>query len=179
MGTNTKSYPTTGQCAKSLNSLFNDDKAQIRAFILTLFRASRASPLTCLAIVSGVIFSAIALLRKLSSRTVDDHITKIDFPQMVSTSHPNAEWYFDRDVKCIKELFMKRSGYESELYPTFSDIRREDSLDIEVSASGYTKEMQADDELLHPVGPDDKITETEEESDSSFSDEEVVEKHNV
>ncbi|MEJ1275493.1 hypothetical protein NN561_006390 [Cricetulus griseus] len=109
----------------------------------------------------------------------DDHITMIDFPQMVSTSHPNAEWYFDRDVKCIREFFMKRFGYESELYPTFSDIRREDSLDVEVSASGYTKEMQADDELLHPLGPDDKITETEEESDFSFSDEEVLEKHQV
>lgn len=57
--------------------------------------------------------------------------------------------------------------------------RREDSLDVEVSASGYTKEMQADDELLHPLGPDDKITETEEESDFSFSDEEVLEKHQV
>lgn len=106
----------------------------------------------------------------------DDHITMIDFPQMVSTSHPNAEWYFDRDVKCIREFFMKRFSYESELYPTFSDIRREDSLDVEVSASGYTKEMQADDELLHPVGPDDKNTESEEESDSSFSDEEMLEK---
>lgn len=31
--------------------------------------------------------------------------------------------YFDRDVKCIREFFMKRFGYESELYPTFSDIR--------------------------------------------------------
>ncbi|XP_032967064.1 serine/threonine-protein kinase RIO2 isoform X2 [Rhinolophus ferrumequinum] len=109
----------------------------------------------------------------------DDHITMIDFPQMVSTSHPNAEWYFDRDVKCIREFFMKRFSYESELYPTFSDIRREDSLDVEVSASGYTKEMQADDELLHPVGPDDKYTETEEGSEFSFSDEEVPEKAKV
>ncbi|XP_029418130.1 serine/threonine-protein kinase RIO2 isoform X2 [Nannospalax galili] len=106
----------------------------------------------------------------------DDHITMIDFPQMVSTSHPNAEWYFDRDVKCIRDFFMKRFGYESELYPTFSDIRREDSLDVEVSASGYTKEMQADDELLYPVGPDDKKIETEEGSDFSFSDEEASEK---
>nr|6FDN_A Chain A, Serine/threonine-protein kinase RIO2 [Homo sapiens]6FDN_B Chain B, Serine/threonine-protein kinase RIO2 [Homo sapiens] len=81
-----------------------------------------------------------------------DHITMIDFPQMVSTSHPNAEWYFDRDVKCIKDFFMKRFSYESELFPTFKDIRREDTLDVEVSASGYTKEMQADDELLHPLG---------------------------
>nr|XP_010992277.2 serine/threonine-protein kinase RIO2 isoform X1 [Camelus dromedarius] len=106
----------------------------------------------------------------------DDHITMIDFPQMVSTSHPNAEWYFDRDVKCIRDFFMKRFSYDSELFPTLSDIRREDSLDVEVSASGYTKEMQADDELLHPVGPDDKNIETEEESEFSFSDEEVSEK---
>ncbi|XP_059999307.1 serine/threonine-protein kinase RIO2 isoform X2 [Lagenorhynchus albirostris] len=106
----------------------------------------------------------------------DDHITMIDFPQMVSTSHTNAEWYFDRDVKCIRDFFMKRFSYESELFPAFSDIRREDSLDVEVSASGYTKEMQADDELLHPVGPDDKSIETEEGSEFSFSDEEISEK---
>ncbi|XP_006867953.1 PREDICTED: serine/threonine-protein kinase RIO2 [Chrysochloris asiatica] len=105
----------------------------------------------------------------------DDHITMIDFPQMVSTSHPNAEWYFDRDVKCIRDFFIKRFSYESELYPTFSDIRREDSLDVEVSASGYTKEMQADDELLHPVGPDDTDTEKEEGSEFSFSDEKMSE----
>ncbi|KAI4022118.1 RIO kinase 2 [Homo sapiens] len=108
-----------------------------------------------------------------------DHITMIDFPQMVSTSHPNAEWYFDRDVKCIKDFFMKRFSYESELFPTFKDIRREDTLDVEVSASGYTKEMQADDELLHPLGPDDKNIETKEGSEFSFSDGEVAEKAEV
>ncbi|XP_053463482.1 serine/threonine-protein kinase RIO2-like [Nycticebus coucang] len=78
----------------------------------------------------------------------NDRVTMIDFPQMVSTSHPNAEWYFDRDVKCIRDFFMKRFGCESELYPTFSDIRMEGSLDVEVSASGYTKELQAGDNLL-------------------------------
>ncbi|XP_003817976.1 serine/threonine-protein kinase RIO2 [Pan paniscus] len=108
-----------------------------------------------------------------------DHITMIDFPQMVSTSHPNAEWYFDRDVKCIKDFFMKRFSYESELFPTFKDIRREDTLDVEASASGYTKEMQADDELLHPLGPGDKNSETKEGSEFSFSDGEVAEKAEV
>lgn len=39
--------------------------------------------------------------------------------------------------------------------------------------------MQADDELLHPVGPDDTYTETEEGSELSFSDEEVPEKAKV
>lgn len=36
----------------------------------------------------------------------DDHITMIDFPQMVSTSHPNAEWYtLDVAVLCVLQSF--------------------------------------------------------------------------
>ncbi|KAG8456353.1 hypothetical protein GDO86_002218 [Hymenochirus boettgeri] len=86
---------------------------------------------------------------------VEDHVTMIDFPQMVSTSHTNAEWYFNRDVKCVRDFFQKRFNYESELYPTFGDIQKECSLDVEIAASGYTKEMQEDDELLQPAGPSD------------------------
>ncbi|KAM6302812.1 serine/threonine-protein kinase RIO2 isoform 2-T2 [Podargus strigoides] len=82
----------------------------------------------------------------------DDHVTMIDFPQMISTSHANAEWYFDRDVNCIKEFFKKRFNYESELFPEFKDIRRECSLDRAIAASGYTKVMQEDGELLYPPG---------------------------
>ncbi|NWQ79319.1 RIOK2 kinase, partial [Columbina picui] len=91
----------------------------------------------------------------------DDHVTMIDFPQMISTSHANAEWYFDRDVNCIKEFFKKRFNYESELFPTFKDIRRECSLDTEIAASGYTKEMQEDGELLYPPGSDEDNNEAE------------------
>ena len=46
----------------------------------------------------------------------------IDFPQMVSINHPNAEMYFERDVRCVREFFKKRFSYESELYPTFADV---------------------------------------------------------
>ncbi|NWQ72250.1 RIOK2 kinase, partial [Neopipo cinnamomea] len=91
----------------------------------------------------------------------DDHATLIDFPQMMSTSHANAEWYFDRDVNCIKEFFKKRFNYESELFPTFKDIRRECSLDKEIAASGYAKEMQEDDDLLYPPGSDKDDNTTE------------------
>ncbi|XP_041957898.1 serine/threonine-protein kinase RIO2 [Alosa sapidissima] len=94
-----------------------------------------------------------------------DHVTMIDFPQMVSTSHINAEWYFDRDVKCVREFFIRRFNYESELYPTFKDIRRECSLDVEISASGYTKAMQQDDELLHPEGPEGGLEQSKDEED--------------
>ncbi|XP_056232454.1 serine/threonine-protein kinase RIO2 [Seriola aureovittata] len=102
-----------------------------------------------------------------------DHITMIDFPQMVSTSHPNAEWYFDRDVKCIRDFFAKRYNYESELFPTFKDIRRSYSLDVEVSASGFTKDLEKDGELLHPAGPEGEEGDEEEDSDEEATDEEV------
>ncbi|XP_051473155.1 serine/threonine-protein kinase RIO2 isoform X1 [Apus apus] len=104
----------------------------------------------------------------------EDHVTMIDFPQMISTSHPNAEWYFDRDVNCVKEFFKKRFNYESELFPAFKDIRRECCLDREIAASGYTKEMQEDGELLYPPGSDEDDNTTEvaefvEDAESTLS----------
>lgn len=68
----------------------------------------------------------------------------IDFPQMISTLHPNAEMYFNRDVNCVKEFFKKRFGYESELFPIFSETERCDNLDAEVECSGFTKQMAKD-----------------------------------
>ncbi|EGF80452.1 hypothetical protein BATDEDRAFT_30056 [Batrachochytrium dendrobatidis JAM81] len=76
----------------------------------------------------------------------DDEPVLIDFPQMVSTSHRNAEMYFNRDVECIRVFFRRRFCYESQLYPKFKrDLQREFSLDIQVAASGFTKKHQ--DEL--------------------------------
>lgn len=99
----------------------------------------------------------------------NDNVTMIDFPQMVSTSHANGEWYFDRDVKCIRDFFLKRYNYESELYPTFKDIRRACSLDVEISASGYTKELQQDDDLLHPEGPEGEGLSGDDDDDDDIS----------
>ncbi|KFV65626.1 Serine/threonine-protein kinase RIO2 [Dryobates pubescens] len=91
----------------------------------------------------------------------EDHVTMIDFPQMISTSHANAEWYFDRDVNCIKEFFRKRFSYESELFPSFKDIRRECSLDREIAASGCAKEMEEDAELFYLPSSDEDDGTTE------------------
>lgn len=38
-------------------------------------------------------------------------MTLIDFPQMVSTAHPNAADLFQRDVDCIVRFFAKKLGY--------------------------------------------------------------------
>ncbi|KAH8414174.1 hypothetical protein KR222_011048 [Zaprionus bogoriensis] len=96
----------------------------------------------------------------------------IDFPQMMSTSHENAEFFFERDVTCVREMFRRKFGYESEDYPKFSDLVREDDLDAEVHCTGYgfTKEMEQD--LLQEYGmvepeeepeDDDRLVDDEQE----------------
>lgn len=89
----------------------------------------------------------------------------IDFPQMVSTAHPNAEMFFSRDVNCIRNFFKKRFGFESELYPKFTDIERSDALDAEVLCSGFTKQMAKDINLALGIDTDEE-DENEEEKDS-------------
>lgn len=97
----------------------------------------------------------------------DDKPTMIDFPQMVSTSHQDAEWYFNRDVSCVRDFFRKRFGYESELFPTLKDVTREDDLDVEVAASGFTKQMEEELRLEFDAegGADETCEISEDEND--------------
>lgn len=91
------------------------------------------------------------LILKEDEETGDVEIKLIDFPQMVSTSHINAEFYFDRDVNCIRTFFKRRFNFESELYPVFTrDIVKSVSLDVEVAASGYNPTAE-NDSLLESV----------------------------
>lgn len=75
----------------------------------------------------------------------------IDFPQMVSMEHPDAEAYFDRDVACVKRFFERRFHFVStEPGPTYRDARRvlgqggARRLDAVADASGFTKKMLKD-----------------------------------
>lgn len=75
----------------------------------------------------------------------------IDFPQMVSMEHANAEMYFDRDVACIKRFFQRRFHFSSdEPGPFFKDAKKTVGadgvrrLDAAVEASGFTKKMIKD-----------------------------------
>lgn len=72
----------------------------------------------------------------------------IDFPQMVSVDHANAQMYFDRDVECIKTFFQRRFHFTSdEPGPFFTQARKRAELncarrlDVEAEASGYSKKM--------------------------------------
>lgn len=81
----------------------------------------------------------------------------IDFPQCVSIDHVDAKLYFDRDVEGVKAFFEKKFRYKPQhdpsmldtdgygdgykyAYPNFKrDVVRIKSLDVEVQASGYTR----------------------------------------
>ena len=71
----------------------------------------------------------------------DEKVTMIDFPQMVSTTHANAQYYFERDVVCIQTYFTKHYGLVFEGIPSLeADIEKKIDLDQEVKASGFLHE---------------------------------------
>ncbi|KAG0540485.1 hypothetical protein BDA96_03G413200 [Sorghum bicolor] len=90
----------------------------------------------------------------------DEKITVIDFPQMVSVSHRNAQMFFDRDIECIYKFFNKRfkltsekieeqAGSESDdegnSRPSFLSVKKAaGSLDKELAASGFTRKEQVE-----------------------------------
>lgn len=106
----------------------------------------------------------------------------IDFPQMVSTDHPNADMLFDRDVNCVRRFFRKRFRFESEEFPSFAEVmetvRRDESerLDVLSRASGFNKSLDQDDllashyERIH-IKDDAKAEENEDEDDQDEEDE--------
>ena len=92
--------------------------------------------------------------------------TLIDFPQTLSISHPNADFYFNRDVNCIKTFFARRFHFvSSEPGPFFEEAvklaakvkggKRGKSLDVEVEASGFSRKMARElEKYMQEIGVD-------------------------
>lgn len=114
----------------------------------------------------------------------------IDFPQMVSVDHTNAEYYFDRDVNCIKRYFSRRYGFTStEAGPTFAQARKlvgrdgAKRLDVQVEASGFSRKMAKELETYmkavgvdgdgnnEPNAADDEEDDDDDEEDEDQQDE--------
>lgn len=100
----------------------------------------------------------------------------IDFPQMVSIDHANAEYYFDRDVACIKRFFSRRFHFTSdEPGPFFKDAIKHvgKRLDVEVEASGFSRKMAKElDAYMKEVGVDGDAEAEGEEGDERSEDDE-------
>ncbi|KKF97627.1 Serine/threonine-protein kinase rio2 [Ceratocystis platani] len=103
----------------------------------------------------------------------------IDFPQMVSMDHQNAEMYFDRDVNCVKRYFKRRFGFTpTSRGPFFKDAKKlvgQDGatrLDIAEAASGFTKKMNRDLEAAVNQEATNESGNEEEDDDSDEYDSE-------
>ncbi|KAE8149310.1 Rio2, N-terminal-domain-containing protein [Aspergillus avenaceus] len=107
----------------------------------------------------------------------------IDFPQMVSIDHVNAEMYFDRDVNCIKRYFQRKFRYVSdEPGPFFKDAKKQllenpgTRLDVEVEASGFSRKMARELEAyMKEVGANEEGEGQGSEEEHSGSEEEEEE----
>jgi len=76
-------------------------------------------------------------------------VTLIDFPQMISTQHPNAKDYYERDIACLRRFFEKKmqcqipdddaatqkAAWE---HVAAASLQVEERLDENLRASGYT-----------------------------------------
>lgn len=119
----------------------------------------------------------------------------IDFPQCVSIDHPEAKFYFDRDVQGIRSFFEKKFQYTPQhdasmfdtdgygdgykyAYPNFKrDVSRVKELDAEVKASGWTKKKDKSDmdleqavQGMRAVTLEDELSEVESEDDYESGD---------
>ena len=120
----------------------------------------------------------------------------IDFPQMLSIDHANAEMYFDRDVNCVKRFFQRRFHFTSnEPGPFYSDARKGlggkgcKRLDVEVEATGFSKKMAKELEAyMKEVGVDgdggslvegEKAARRDDDDDDDDDDEEDDDKQDV
>ena len=93
-----------------------------------------------------------------------DEIVVIDFPQMISINHSEAENYFKRDVQCVKNYFLKKFNLTFEEDLKFSDIKQINFLDEELKAYGYKKEKEKDK----------KINEEENEDKNEINEEKEI-----
>jgi RIO kinase 2 len=122
--------------------------------------------------------------------STNDHpgrIVIIDFPQMVSTRHPNAKYYFDRDVNCVRAFFERRFGFIAEDAPDFEkDVVRRFELDVELAASGFDKtatknpfmpeetDEEVEEDASEDVGSQDEYeSESDEEDEEGYDDDDV------
>lgn len=133
---------------------------------------------------------------------IDDEeaVTVIDFPQMVSTSHPDATALFDRDVNGVRRFFCHRFGLMEDqlILPVLTKVIAgrgdEEQLDTMVAASGFKNvsshsqygvqdlgesDNTDGDEILDSIDmtslqlalPDARNTEPVEEKDAEVTDE--------
>lgn len=114
------------------------------------------------------------------SKTDCTDIIMYDFPQMVSMNHPNAKYYFNRDVEGLFKFFHSRFHLDvSEVeYPDFEEVfaSRTGHLDVELRASGFDCLAEVDayeEEMERARHANNSSSDDEEEEEETEKQDEV------
>ena len=108
----------------------------------------------------------------------DQNLIVIDYPQVVSVDHINAEFYFDRDVECIFQFFKKRHRFVGEKPSFTKDVQRVgEGLDVAARASGF--DPAKNDELLDFFSklPADAVDRDADDDDDDDDDDDAGDDH--
>eukprot|EP00884_Botryococcus_braunii_P005218 jgi/Botrbrau1/14698/Bobra.0108s0052.1 len=119
----------------------------------------------------------------------EENITLIDFPQMVSISHSNAQDLFERDLEGITRFFTKKLGYIPEADPCAPQLPKFQEaaglegpagLDVELSASGFkTKHQRTLEQYAEGVSSADEDSDAASSSDECDADLEEYESQSL
>ena len=100
-----------------------------------------------------------------------DEIVVIDFPQMISIHHSEAENYFKRDVQCVKNYFLKKFNLTFDEDLKFSDIKQINFLDEELKAYGYKADKVKEKKEVELVNEENEEKNEEEKENKDDLDE--------
>ncbi|KNH06326.1 conserved RIO1-domain protein [Perkinsela sp. CCAP 1560/4] len=73
-----------------------------------------------------------------------EEVVVIDFPQMISTKHPNAASYFERDVQCVHTFFERRFGLTFDRFPVLAEIEQKSDIYNAVMKGDWRSEHEHD-----------------------------------
>ena len=100
-----------------------------------------------------------------------DEIVVIDFPQMISIHHSEAENYFKRDVQCVKNYFLKKFNLTFDEDLKFSDIKQINFLYEELKAYGYKADKVKEKKEVELVNEESEEKNEEEKENKDDLDE--------
>ena len=110
----------------------------------------------------------------------------IDFPQIISTNHPDAAEYFARDINCLKRYFGSKLKFNVESPgPTLKealDTTKDDfegqsypQLDVTIEAAGFSLQKTKESEQMGRQFSDFEQESNEEEEEEDGDEEEKTE----
>lgn len=99
----------------------------------------------------------------------------LDFPQMVSVYHKDAQFYFERDQKCVQVLFKRRFNFVSDRTHKLEEIPVTRRLDEDAKNARFWQEQTKEDQAAIEGYMKERGAETEDQEPYDTEEDEGME----